>query len=313
MFPSRRLLPFVRISVLGCALACTHGSPRPTAAVSRVAERPPCTDAYAAVCGERGEADRDRARRAKDAIASVERATLDRLGVPTREAWASQVGAQSPDRREELNRLFRKTAATEIAARIAPLRAAAEAEHDRVRRVALAVIASAPLAPRGARDRLERSRLSWPELDRAEAPRPLRRGCGEHLMLDEAWIDKQATDVVLCPGLLLVSSRPGEPEDAFRERLSFMLAHELGHVIAGPTPATPASESEADRWAAEILAADLATRAHTDPSFLPRTLEPICYLDPDPLHGSGRHRIGAVFARSPTLTSTLGCRLPDDA
>ncbi|UJR80252.1 Hypothetical protein I5071_22960 [Sandaracinus amylolyticus] len=285
---------------------------------------PQCASPYARLCGATAEAADDRASRHKALIREIESTVLAivaaQLGVdvPSLDAWRAYVASQPAERRDAVERLVRKARGLEIARRVAPLETAVREEMERLRALALAARHSDGSAIR----RLERATLAWVDLSstRGDVPRALRVGCGEHLLVDDAWVTKDAESLTLCPGFLLVSRDPSDttPDGpAFRERIAFLLAHELGHVAIGPTVGLqPARDAEvrADAIAAEILAADLEARSGDDAArYLARTLEPICSPEGDRTHPPGRIRIDEIVARHPRVAAALRCPADDDA
>jgi hypothetical protein len=310
---------------LGCAARtarATAAQPRPEVERSAAVEEPRCGSAYRRLCGPGAQAADARSARHKELMRDVERATLaaiaSQLGVSdlaTRDAWRAHLDAQPAERREELTRLFRKARAAEGARRVAPLEPLVREEHERLRALALEHLRAARRADPRALRRLEQARLVWPDLgDDAALPRPLRIGCGDHLLVDDAWVTKDATRITLCPGFLLVSAA-GADGDALRASIAFLLAHELGHVIAGPTAgedAARAAEVEADAWAAELVAAHLDTlpdRAARE-AYLRRTVEPICAPDGDLTHAPGPERVALLVAHAPRVAAALACAEP---
>lgn len=320
------LVRLASIFVLACASACARPAPAPAAttlaAVSEseraanvsVPDAAACAEAYRAYCGAHGQADRERLARHASVQRSVEDVTLGALSArtgfapATREAWLAYLATREPADAERLQRLFRKVRAAEIDARTAPLRPTVEREFSRVIRLARDRVAASHAPDRiAALDRLGSARLSW--LDPGDTSplhaRALRRGCGPSLLADDAWIDKSATAITLCPGFLLVS-RAGADEAAFRDRIALILAHEVGHVIVGAIEHSAEAEREAeiaaDAWAAEIVAGMLATIE--DPAaraaFLARAIEPICSPEGDRVHPSGAERVTSI-------ASALGC------
>lgn len=262
-----------------------------------------CDVSYEALCGPQNEADDARAERHKHVNRAIEAEVVHRLAerlsfAPvTVEGWLAHVRAE-PDG-VALERLRGKVRAELVTSRTASLREAAVDELSRLRQRAREVVDREERVPSGARERLDAVQLAW--VGRAGwqngTLRPaLRRACGDSLLVDDAWIAKDGRTIVLCPGFLLVSSgRAVQPDEAFRERLAFLLAHELGHVVAGVGGPGSEVESEraADTWGARIFAADLATTVDEAERArrLRRGFEPICAPVDDGVHGGGAARV----------------------
>lgn len=319
------------VGALGCAAAvrppsATGAGPPGAVEHGAPAVEPRCGSAYRRLCGPGSQAADAREARQKEIAIDVERATLEaiaaQLGQPdvaTREGWRAHLDAQAASRREGLTRLFAKARALEVALRVAPLETIVRAEHARLQSLAIARLHGSPAADAGTLARLTRSQLAWIDPgDAPSLPRAVRRGCGDHLLVDDAWVTKDATRITLCPGFLLVSAAAsgglGDLE-ALRASISFLIAHEIGHVIAGPTVGDDearAAEVEADGWAAEILAARLASlpdRAARE-VFLRRSVDPICAPEGDATHAPGSERVALVVARDPRVAAVLLCE-PD--
>ncbi|WP_157069247.1 hypothetical protein [Sandaracinus amylolyticus] len=331
----RALLAALCAIVTGCA--ATPGHPTAPAArgraigdehaETRAHERADaqCASPYARLCGAAAERADDRASRHKAVIRDIEHAVLAmvtaQLGVEATslDDWRAYLASQPAERRDAITRLVRKARALEIDARLAPLEGAVREEMERLRALAIARVAAARHADRAAIGRLERATLDWTDLSalRGEVPRALRMGCGEHLLVDDAWVTKDAESLTLCPGFLLVSRDASDPTPdgpAFRERIAFLLAHELGHVAIGPTLGLERArdaEVRADAIAADILAADLDARAGDAERYLQRTLEPICAPEGDRTHPPGRVRIDEIVARHPRVAAALQCPVDD--
>ncbi len=187
--------------------------------------------------------------------------------------------------------------------RVAPMREEVEAELREMIATSRAWIAD---DRDGALTRLASARLAWPSADGTSDELDLRRGCGEDLLVDDAWVDKHATTIVVCPGFLLVSA---SGEGAWQDAIAFLLAHEVGHVVVGPTARGRDSEHDAeiaaDRWASRLLDARLARAEPSERAAITRhALEPICGPATDPVHPSGRERI-AVATEAPRIASSL--------
>jgi hypothetical protein len=310
---------------LGPAAVSPSAGEEPSAGARGEAPRsdtdPACPTPYAMLCGPRGEIDDDRARRHKELVQAIEDRTLVSLSEvlgfepATRAGWAAFLDVNDEDEREGFRRLFRKVHAHAVAARIAPLREVVEADLERLR--GIAIERARESQDRRALARLRRARLGWLDLaatDGGDLPRALAIGCGEHLLLDDAWVDKASSTITLCPGFLLLAAETlaaetGEPR-AFSERIAFILAHELGHITLGAELTLEderAAERAADRIGAEILAADLARVE--DPAarerYLARAVEPICYAGSDPAHDSGPERIEQLVATEPDIAGAL--------
>lgn len=275
---------------------------------------PTCGSAYQHLCGDGGARADARSERHKQILVDVQRETFARLATALdfapadRDGWARYLETQPAGRREELTRFFRKTRAAIAAQRAAETDSEVRTLFERLHRAALEVAREARELDAAALRRLRRARIVPIDLGHdGELPRATRLGCGEHLMIDDAWVSKDALAITLCPGLVLVSSSTGELEAS----LAFLVAHELGHVIAGPSEGEHGarrSEIVADAWGARILAADLARRAGGDgEAFLRRTLEPICSPEHDAVHPPGPERVAAILAREPQLASALSC------
>lgn len=284
-----------------------------------------CDSAYQVLCGASGEADDARGARQKEVARALDEETLAVLSSrrddtpPGGPEWLAMLDESSPATRTELERLFRKVRAEVLVARVSHLQEIVVAEHERLRALAIARVAASDVADRDAvLERLARTRLAWIDIAAAAAadlPRRLVRGCGQSLLVDDAWVDKSSTEITYCPGFLLVSSEDGPSGDeAFRARIAFIVAHEIGHVIAGATSggdAARAAERTADRWATEIVAAEVARidgRRERE-RYLRWTVEAICYVEADPLHGSGAERVERV-ARDPVIARALPCAVP---
>lgn len=316
--------------VAGCAATPGHArSPgargRPVQGAERGADASGgsrCASPYAQVCGPATSGAEARSRRHKSIVLDVERATLaflaEQLSLPsaTRDAWDGYLAAQPGERRESARRLYRKARALEVAHRVAPLEGAVREELERLRALTLARLRAARRPDRAAIRRVERAALGWVGLaatHAGETSRAVRIGCGDHLLIDDAWVTKDAGTLTLCPGFLLVSLDPDDPTPdgpAFRERIAFLLAHELGHVAIGPTTGAPTREAEirADALAAEIIAAELESRdAAARAPYLRRTLEAICTPEGDRTHPPGPVRIDDVVARHPVVAAALSC------
>ncbi len=248
------------------------------------AGRSPLT--YEALCGANAEAD-------------VQRRA--RLAAIVHELDAAVAAHEHVMDRERARRV-------EFARRLDPLRAPVDAVFEDVVAHAVETVGGdTPSAPVGAIERLRAVRLRWID-PRDPGPvdeRALHRGCGSDLLVDDAWVDKSASEVVLCPGLLLVAGAHGRN---VRAGLSFLIAHELGHVIAGTHSsderAERAAEVEADRWAARILASvvesvpDAGARAR----FVRASVEPICAPKGDATHPAGPDRVRVVAREASRLT-----------
>jgi hypothetical protein len=206
-------------------------------------------------------------------------------------AIARRGSAESPERarREELAR------------RLEALRPRVQSVFDEVLGHARESVRRAgAAAPAGATERVRAARLRWVDVrdPHPHEARALERGCGSDLLADDGWVDKSSSEIVLCPGLLLVAAAEGD----LRDGLAFMIAHELGHAIVGPRTmeddaAERQTESEADRWGGRILRSMLGPRRSeiADTHFLRATLEPICSPKGDATHASGAERIGTVL------------------
>ena len=268
----------MRTGVLAAALAILTVSVASQAAAHARSITQARDATFVAACGPGGEADTLRARRNEKVRDDVHRAALARV---------------APD--HSLDEGVRD----EVLARVAPMRRAVESELDELVATSSRWVASSDDAPAGALDRLASARLVWP------TDADLRRGCGEDLLVDDAWVDKAATSIAICPGFLLASVGEGSLDD----RIAFLLAHEIGHVVAGPAAqgrdSERASEVFADRWAAQLLDARLSAIAPAERAAVVRaTLEPICGPATDPVHPSGRERI-AIVAEMPQVAAAL--------
>lgn len=195
----------------------------------------------------------------------------------------------------------------EVVDRVAPMRDEVEAELREMIASSRAWIAD---DHDGALSRLSAVRLAWPSADGTSGALDLRRGCGEDLLVDDAWVDKSATAIAICPGFLVVSSE-GQPagDGAWRDAIAFLLAHEVGHVVVGPTARGRDTERDAeiaaDRWASRLLDARLARAEPSERSAMTRrALEPICGPATDPVHPSGRERI-AIVTEAPRIAASL--------
>lgn len=327
-----RALPPLLLLLVGCAAAPyapdVAARSRPLSASSEAieAERAPrCGNTYRRLCGPGSHAADARATRHKRLVLEIDRATLELIAAQvgledvSPAGWRAHLAAQPAPEREALTRLFRKSRAAEVARRVAPLEETVRAEHERLRALALATMRRGQGADARARRRLERAQLAWVELgDDAELPRALRRGCGDHLLVDDAWVTNDAFSITLCPGFLLVSAdRDASGSAELRQSIAFLLAHELGHVIVGPTSSlreARAAEVRADAWATRIIAADLATLpgVAAREAYLRRAVEPICAPEGDATHAPGPERIELVLARDRTIASALPCDAPSD-
>jgi hypothetical protein len=241
-------------------------------------------DAYAALCGAGGEADAARSARAEALHHELDAIVAMRLGL-------------GPHTARDIDAARR----IEIARRIAPMRQTVEALFAEEVADATAIVAPSS----GEADRLRGVHLRWIDpTERAnDDARALRRGCGNDLLQDDAWVDKAEREVVLCPGFLLLAA--GSPREV-RAHVSFLLAHELGHVIAGGLAHRGTderrAEQDADRWGARITAV-LYAHAHGDALLrdLRLAVEPICMPKGDEAHASGRDRIGTLGSATDLL------------
>jgi hypothetical protein len=306
-------------TVLACALGsgCAQHLPAPVLPPASASARA-CVDAYCAACGPVGEADARRLARARAAERAIQREALAQVAqrepfTPvTSEGWRAHLEACDPEERARLRAVFEKVETALALAHTAPLRARAESIFERLRARALARADRLDLGAEGARalERLRHASLRWPSASGTQ-DRGMRRGCGDDLLLDDAWVDKRAEEVALCPGLLLASRDEGEPLEALDDRLTFIVAHELGHVLLGPIAETRETERRADLLATALLAAELDARPpEARGPLAARALEPLCYPQPDPTHGSGRARIDDVVARHPAVADALWSDAP---
>ena len=240
--------------------------------------------------------------------------------------WARGEGESASERaagprealRSTLRDRVRDARVLATGARIEPLRAPMTTVFARVRDAAERLVRSrtdmSAMDRSAALARLANVRLRWVDAQAfvadPDAPQSvaLIRGCGHDLMRDEGWVSRSWEDVVVCPGFLALqmelTSARGNGAELAAESATFLVAHELGHVIDASAN-DPASERRADSWATAILAEHVASRMAAGADgreIAAMALGSFCDLPGDDLHGDGTDRaVGAARALAPLL------------